>query len=133
MIYGIGTDIIEVERIKRSLEKDNVFRDKIFTQSEINYCEAKTNKAEHYSVRFAAKEAFFKALGTGWRGGMAFCEIEVGKDELGKPEIYVHGEVEKYLEKFGPVNIYLTLSHVKLMAVAFVVIQEKFERKTPLQ
>lgn len=125
MIIGIGTDIIEVERIRKNIEADKGFIEKVYTEGERNYCSGKTNKAEHYAVRYAAKEAFFKALGTGWRGGMAFNEIEVINDDLGKPELIICGETKKYMEKLGEVNIYITLSHVKLMAVAFVVIETK--------
>jgi holo-[acyl-carrier protein] synthase len=125
MIIGIGTDIIEVDRIRKNIEADKGFIDKVYTTGERSYCEAKTNKAEHYAVRFAAKEAFFKALGTGWRGGMAFNEIEVINDDLGKPELIIGGETKKYMDKLGEVNMYITLSHVKLMAVAFVVIETK--------
>lgn len=123
MIIGIGTDIIEVDRIRKNIEADRGFIEKVYTEGERKYCEAKTNKAEHYAVRFAAKEAFFKALGTGWTGGMAFNEIEVTKDKLGKPELIICGETKKYMDKLGEVKLYITLSHVKLMAVAFVVIE----------
>lgn len=75
MIFGIGIDIIEVERVKNQISKSNGFREKIFTEREIEYCESKKNKAQHYAARFAAKEAFFKAIGTGWRNGMAFNAI----------------------------------------------------------
>ncbi|HSZ24309.1 MAG TPA: holo-ACP synthase [Cytophagaceae bacterium] len=125
MIVGIGTDIIEVDRIKKNIEAERGFVEKVYTKNEKEYCESKTNKAEHYAVRYAAKEAFFKALGTGWRGGMAFNEIEVINDALGKPDLIIKGETKVYLDKLGKVSIYITLSHVKLMAVAFVVIEKK--------
>ena len=91
MIIGIGTDIIEVNRIAKSIENLS-FKQKVFSTQEINYCETKVNKAEHYAARFAAKEAFFKALGTGWRGGMAFNEVEIINDGLGKPTINLSGD-----------------------------------------
>ncbi|HPR18015.1 MAG TPA: holo-ACP synthase, partial [Candidatus Cloacimonadota bacterium] len=69
MIFGIGIDQIEVERIKKQLENDR-FRETIFSADEIDYCNSRSNFAESYAARFAAKEAFFKALGTGWRAGM---------------------------------------------------------------
>lgn len=125
MIIGIGTDIIEVDRIRKSVEADKGFIEKVYTQNERDYCNSKTNRAEHYAVRFAAKEAFFKALGTGWRGGMAFNEIEVTNDTLGKPLLLITGETKAYLDKLGDVSMFITLSHVKLMAVAFVVIETK--------
>jgi holo-[acyl-carrier protein] synthase len=71
MIFGIGTDLIEIERVADRIEKKTGFRELVFTPNEINYCEAKTFKYEHYAARFAAKEAFLKAIGTGWRSGTA--------------------------------------------------------------
>lgn len=122
MIFGIGTDIIEVERIGKSIENTS-FLDKIFTESERAYCGAKANAAEHFAVRYAAKEALFKALGTGYRLGMAFTEVEVYHDNLGKPHLKLSGETKRFLDEKGNFEIYISLSHVKLMAVAMVVIQ----------
>ncbi|MCS6824655.1 MAG: holo-ACP synthase [Cytophagaceae bacterium] len=125
MVYGIGTDLIEVDRIRAIIEKERGFREKVFTPDEIKYCESRPNsKAEHYAVRYAAKEAFFKALGTGLRAGMSFLDLEIMNDALGKPELIIRGDTQKKLEKWGNVNILLTLSHVKQMATAFVVIQK---------
>ncbi len=83
MIYGIGIDLIEVERIRRQLDRSDRFIKRIFTPDEIVYCESKKNKAQNYAARFAAKEAFFKALGTGWRSGLAFNHVEIINDSLG--------------------------------------------------
>ena len=76
MIFGIGIDMIEVERVEHKLTKDSGFREFVFSENEIEYCESKTHKYEHYAACFAAKEAFLKALGTGWSNGIAFNEIE---------------------------------------------------------
>lgn len=124
VIFGIGTDIIEVDRIQRLLNKDEGFRSKIFRESERHYCESKKKFAENYAARFAAKEAFFKALGTGWRGEMAFNEIEVTNDNLGKPSIRVHGKVKEILELHNVSLIHLSLSHVKALAVAIVILEK---------
>ena len=83
MIFGIGTDLIEVERIADKMQTRPGFKELVFTQNEIVYCEIKTYKYEHYAARFAAKEAFLKAIGTGWRSGTAFNEIEIYNDEEG--------------------------------------------------
>ncbi len=124
MIFGIGTDIIEVERIKNLLVKDTHFRNKIFSAIEINYCESrKAGKYQSYAVRFAAKEAFFKALGTGWRGNMAFEEIEIINNRLGKPEISVHGNVKTFVIKKKISNMHVTLSHIKNIAKAVVILE----------
>ena len=84
MIAGLGIDIIEVERIAEKMKKDG-FRELVFSANEIAYCESKTHKHEHYAARFAAKEAFFKALGTGWLNGTAFNEVEIIINEQVKP------------------------------------------------
>ena len=85
MIAGVGTDMIEVERIAVKIAKESGFRELVFSEKEISYCETKAHKFEHYAARFAAKEAFFKALGTGWLNGTAFNEIEITNDAAGKP------------------------------------------------
>ncbi len=124
MIYGIGTDIIEVGRIKKQLTDTGNFKSRIFTKSEINFCDSKANYAERYAARFAAKEAFFKALGTGCIDGMAFNEIEVIRSNLGKPEILLHGKTKENLQKQGNFVIHLSLTHIKEMVNAVVIIEK---------
>jgi holo-[acyl-carrier protein] synthase len=124
MIIGIGTDIIEVARMERQLSANQALGNKLFTQAEQAYAEPKATRYQHYAARFAAKEAFFKALGTGYRFGMSFHEIEVVNDALGKPVIVVHGNVKAYVEKLEIKHMHLTLSHVKEMACAFVVLEK---------
>ena len=125
MIFGIGTDIIEVERIGKRLEKSDALKQKIYTLREQKYCEkGKVTVFQCYAARFAAKEAFFKALGTGYRYGMAFHEIEVLNDELGKPFVIPHGKVKEYLEKNNVHSTHLSISHVKETAVAMVVMEK---------
>ena len=124
MIFGIGTDIIEVKRMEKHLDKNDALKQKLYTNEEQKYCErGKVTKSQCYAARFAAKEAFFKALGTGYRYGMAFHEIEVLNDELGKPFINPHGKVKEYLEEKKIKSIHLSISHVKEMANAFVVLE----------
>ena len=122
MIIGIGTDIIEVDRVARAIERD-AFRLRIFSEREIEYCAKQTTK-ESYAVRFAAKEAFFKALGTGWRGPMAWAEVEIINDELGKPSIILSGGAKDALDATGGTHVHVTLSHIKTQAVAFVIIEK---------
>lgn len=122
MIIGIGTDIAEVHRIAKSIE-NAAFREKVFSQAEIAYCESKANKAESYTARFAAKEAFFKSLGTGWRGGMLFSEVEVWNDELGKPELKIIGTTAALIREKNIKIIHVSLSHIKDIAVATVVLE----------
>jgi holo-[acyl-carrier protein] synthase len=125
MIFGIGTDMIEVERVAEKIGKNAGFRELVFSKKEIEYCEAKTNKYEHYAVRFAAKEAFFKALGTGWMNGTAFNEIEITNDESGKPLIYLLGETAISIAGMKLGKILVSLSHLKTLASATVIIETK--------
>ena len=119
---GIGTDIIEVSRIKKSLtsKTGDRFQKRLFTQKEIDYCESKMgNRFQHYAGRFAAKEALLKALGTGLIGKMGWTNISVEKDNLGKPFFHFSGEVKKHI---GKKRVLLSISHIKSYAQAFVVI-----------
>jgi holo-[acyl-carrier protein] synthase len=125
VIFGIGTDIIEVARMERALEKGDALMKRIFTEREQAYCnKGAVTRFQCFAARFAAKEAFFKALGTGYRYGMAFHEIEVLNDELGKPYIKPLGKVKEYLEKQQVKHIHLSVSHVKEMANAMVVMEK---------
>ena len=123
MIIGIGTDIAEVPRIAKSIETIG-FKEKVFSKTEIEYCEKQKNKAENYAARFAAKEAFFKALGTGWRGAMKFSYVEVVNDALGKPNINLLGEAEKILNEKNIKTIHISLSHTTQMATATVILED---------
>jgi len=125
MVFGIGTDIIEVDRMKKHLEDNEALRDKLYTPAEQKYCtRGKVTMYQCYAARFAAKEAFFKALGTGYRYGMAFHEIEVLNDELGKPYVNPLGKVKEYLTEQQVTHIHLSISHVKAMASAMVVLEK---------
>ena len=125
-ILGIGTDIVNVQRIDKSLKKfGKNFKNKIFSKSEILYCEKKGNSSSYYAKRFAAKEAFSKALGTGIRKGISFKNIEIFNDTSGKPNIRLKGAVDIYLRKKikkNKYNIYLSLSDDKPWAQATVII-----------
>lgn len=123
-VAGVGIDIIEVERIQSSITKEQGFRELIFSEREIAYCEGKTNKYQHYAARFAAKEAFFKALGTGWLKDTAFNEIEISNDESGKPCLEPIGESAVVINRNGPLKISVSLTHLKTMASAVVIIEK---------
>jgi holo-[acyl-carrier protein] synthase len=125
MIYGIGTDIIEVSRIHAVMEKDIGFREKIFTSGEIAYCETQKHKYENYAARFSAKEAFMKAIGTGWRFGIRFADIEVYHDEFGKPLMRLYGKAEELGRIEGISKIHVSLSHIKEIATAVVIVEKK--------
>jgi holo-[acyl-carrier protein] synthase len=123
MIYGIGTDIFEVRRIKQKLADDEQFTTAIFTQTEIDYCEKLKRKEEHYAARFAAKEAFLKALGTGWRFGISFKDIEIHNNELGKPNIVLAGKAKEFADELKIAKVHLSVSHTSDFAVAYVVLE----------
>lgn len=123
MIYGIGTDIIEVERVGNLVNKGPGFAEKIFSAGEIAYCETKRYKNQNYAARFAAKEAFMKAIGMGWRLGITFHDIEVINDEMGKPSFLLHGKAADFVADNVIINIHLTLSHLKGYATATVLLE----------
>lgn len=116
-------DMIEVERVAAKIGKESGFREMVFTKKEIEYCETKANKFEHYAARFAAKEAFFKALGTGWMNGTAFNEVEISNDGKGKPVLHLLGETALSIAGMNFQNISVSLSHLKTIASAVVIIE----------
>ena len=123
-IYGIGTDIVDISRIKKLLNKNKRLINRIFSTREIKYCESRSNKISSYSKRFAAKEAFAKALGTGISKGIAFNEISINNNKNGAPFIELLGKtkviVKNLIKKKN--KIYLSLSDEKKYALATVVI-----------
>ena len=123
MIFGLGTDIIHVPRVERALGRTESLKQTLFTPREIAYCESRGKSAQHFAARFAAKEAFLKAMGTGWRDGYRFNEIEILNDELGKPEAVVHGEVKKYCDEKEITRFHVSLAHTKDLAKAVVVLE----------
>lgn len=124
MIFGIGTDIFESKRIEKKISEIEGLRESIFTDNEIEYCESKENKYNHYAVRYAAKEAFFKAIGTGWRFGMKFCEVEISQNNLGKPELVLHGKAKETLEKESITGTFVSLTHTKTFVNAIVILEK---------
>lgn len=123
MITGLGLDVIETERVAEKIQKEQGFRELVFSAEEIGYCEPKAHKYEHYAARFAAKEAFFKALGTGWATGTAFNEIAILGDENGKPVLQLSGQTAHTLQHLDLKKISVSLSHLKNIAAAVVIIE----------
>ncbi len=121
MIYGIGNDIVAVKRIAQ-LIKQAAFLKKIYTSAEINYCEQKLNKAESYAARFAGKEAFMKALGTGWGQGICFVDIEILPNEAGQPILHL-ANIAK--DTCVQMHCHISLSHEKDYAIASVILENK--------
>ena len=123
MIKGIGSDIVEIKTIEKSILQSKRFKERVYTNNEIEYCENKPRKFQHYAARFAAKEAVMKALGTGWDKGIQWKHIEVFNEPNGKPLIHLIYKANE-LARANMVNyIFLSLSHCETYATAFVIIQ----------
>ncbi len=124
MIRGIGVDIVNVERVERAVERWGYrFLNRIFTAAEIERCEQRARPAQCLASRFAAKEAFAKALGSGMREGLRWCDIEVVQDHLGKPSLLLHNQAKKLLETTAGKRTWLSLSDERESALAVVVIE----------
>ena len=125
-IFGIGTDIVNIKRMEKSLKRyGSRFKNNIFSKNEIIYCEKKKDSVTFYAKRFAAKEALTKALGTGIRKGIKFKHIEIHNNSYGKPFIILKKEVDDYLKnkiKSKKYSIHLSLSDDKPLAHATVII-----------
>ena len=124
MILGTGVDIAETSRIEHSLERHGErFAKRVFTAAEIAYCEKFKNRAERYAARFAAKEAAFKALGTGWREGVHWLNVEVVHLPSGKPELALSGRASEIARAMGVTRMFVTLSHSDRYVVAQVIFE----------
>jgi holo-[acyl-carrier protein] synthase len=124
MIYGTGIDIVDISRFERFVAEDNVpLFQRLFTVGEIEYCAAKRKSAQHYALRFAAKEAFLKALGTGLREGLSWQDMEVVHDHYGKPELKLYGGAEQLFMSRSLKSCFLSLSHDGNCAVASVILE----------
>jgi holo-[acyl-carrier protein] synthase len=121
MILGIGTDIIEILRIEEAIINNKNFLNKLFTEKEIQMFERRKMKSEVIAGNFSAKEAISKTLGTGVRG-FSFKEIEILRDELGKPIVYLSENIEKIIGKSYKIN--LSISHNNTSAIAFAILEE---------
>ena len=118
---------MEVARVRDAMEKDPGLRNEIFSLQEIEYCESKANKYQHYTARFAAKEAVMKAMGTGLQHGIRFNQIEVLNTDLGAPYINLKDKAKEFAKDKGILKILVSLAHVKDFATAMVVLEEKSE------
>ena len=124
MIVGTGIDIAEVDRIAAAVERfGDRFLRRVFTEAEIRYCDSKANRFERYAGRFAAKEAAMKAIGTGWRGGVAWTDFEVQRQPGGRPIIVFHGIAAELASKLGVKNSALSITHTKDTAMAQVILE----------
>jgi holo-[acyl-carrier protein] synthase len=126
MIVGSGIDVCEVDRIQTAIRSSygRRFVERVFTQLEVAYAESKANKFERYAARFAAKEAGMKALGTGWRGGLSWRDLEVANLPSGRPTLRLSGKAAEIAERLGVRQISLSLTHTAAQAVAVVILEK---------
>jgi holo-[acyl-carrier protein] synthase len=126
MIVSIGIDIAEVYRIRESMTRTPRFAERVFTPGERSYCDGKGAAAyQSYAARFAAKEAFLKALKTGWRGKLTWQDIEVVSDPDGAPSLRVTNEAARLMELLGATDMHLSIAHTKDHAVAQVILEKR--------
>ncbi len=124
MVIGIGTDLIEIARVERSIARyGDRFLDRVFTPREVQYCRRKKSSAESFAARFAAKEAGAKALGTGISRGVSWLELEVLREPGGRPTLALSGRAAERARELGVARIALSLTHSRDTAMAMVVME----------
>jgi holo-[acyl-carrier protein] synthase len=126
MILSTGIDIIEVYRIRETMARTPRFAIRVFTEKERAYCESKgVAAAQSYAARFAAKEAFLKALQTGWRGKITWLDIEVVSSMEGVPSLNITNEAARLMNQLGASNVHLSISHTNEHAIAQVILEKQ--------
>ena len=124
MIVGTGVDIIETARLEEALRKHGErFSKRVCTPAEIAYCEKFKNPAQRLAARFAAKEAAFKALGTGWSEGLRWVDVEITHSASGKPELILRGRAEEIARRLGVAHTAVSISHSDRYVVAQVIFE----------
>lgn len=119
MIVGLGTDIVEIVRIGRIIERHgDHFLTRVFTDGEIRYCQQRKEYLQHYAGRWAAKEAVMKVLGTGFVRGIGWKDIEVTVHPSGQPQIVLHGGVRDFARELGIESVLVSISHCRSYATA---------------
>lgn len=119
-ILGIGTDIVECLRIAQMIERHGeLFITRVYTDHEIAYCNARKTATQHFAGRWAAKEAVLKALGTGWRRGISWRDIEIRNDRAGAPTVVLRAGARDVFEHSGIERMHITISHCRGHAVAY--------------
>src|SRR5271156_2323513 len=120
IILGIGTDIIECPRIGKMIENHGeLFLRRIYTEREIRYCQARRHATEHFAGRWAAKEAILKCLGSGWRKGLCWTDMEVRNDPGGKPQVLMCGAAKDLAQTLRLSEVLITISHCRAYATAY--------------
>ena len=122
MIFGIGTDMVEIGRIRRAIDKNPRFLQKVYTEEEIRYCQRKKNPWQSFAARFAAKEAVGKAMGTGI-GALGLTNIEIVNKSSGQPQVVLRDRAEAIARERGIKTIHISLSHSEVYAIATAMIE----------
>ena len=123
-IIGIGTDIIECLRIAQMIERHgDLFINRVYTPHEIQYCQSRKQSTQHYAGRWAAKEAVLKALGTGWRRGISWRDIEIRNEPGGRPVVALRGGARDVVEHLGITEMLISISHCRSHATAYALAQ----------
>lgn len=121
-VVGVGTDIIECLRIAQMIERHGeLFINRVYTDYEIRYCQRRKQATQHFAGRWAAKEAILKAIGTGWRRGISWRDMEVSNEGGGKPTVALRGGAREVVEQLGVGEILVTISHCRSHATAFAI------------
>jgi holo-[acyl-carrier protein] synthase len=124
MIVGVGVDIVDIARIREVLQRQgDRFVRRVYTPDERSYCRDRRDPIPHFAARFAAKEAVFKALGTGWAKGITWVDVEVRRQPQEAPFLILHGETKKLSDSLGVHKLHLSLSHSQTAAVAVVILE----------
>lgn len=119
-IVGIGTDIVECLRIGRMIERHGeLFLTRVYTEREVRYCQARKHATEHFAGRWAAKEAILKCLGTGWRRGLCWTDMEIQNDPAGRPHALLAGGARDRAEALRLSAVLVSISHCRAYATAY--------------
>ena len=129
-IVGLGTDIVECVRIRKMIEEHGeLFLQRVYTEKEIRYCNSRRRATEHFAGRWAAKEAVLKALGTGWRRGISWRDIEIRNDYSGQPKVAVRGGAKEIAKKLRLDDVLISISHCRTYATAYAIAVRHNEQK----
>ena len=124
MIYAVGTDLVEIWRIERIIDRWTTrFIERVYSEGEIRYCSERAFPAQHFAARFAAKEAFFKCMGRGIFDGVGFRDVEVVNGPEGKPDLKFYGRARIMVDRAGITGTHISISHTDRSAMAFVVLE----------
>ncbi len=133
-IYGIGTDITECLRIAQMIERHGeLFITRVYTPDEIQYCQSRKQSTQHFAGRWAAKEAVLKAVGTGWRRGISWRDVEIKNQLGGKPTVALHAGLRDVADDLGIGQVLISISHCRTHATAYALALERSDTEDPSQ